>query len=427
MMKRILPILLPVIVLLVVGFGGVFGLQKIKPVPEEATEEPRGLTVFAERVTLEDLDLTVKVQGEVRPRRQIVVAPQIQGRISWIADNFIDGGLIRKNQKLVQLEADDFELAVIRAQSSVASAEQRLLREQAEAEIALQDIQELGLNNTSPLARREPQLAEARAALSAAQAQLMEAELALKRTAVYAPFDGRVRAKSVDVGQFVAPGQSLGTIFATDVVEVLLPITDEQLGILGLPLAFNETRETPAPEVVFSGKVGGKERNWKGKIVRTGAAVNSQTRLISAIGELRDPYGEGADDGAPMAPGLFVEATISGETIEGVYRAPRAALRGDDRVFLGDRDEGVLRIKQVTVVHSDPTGVYMSDGVDVDDLLIVSAVQGANDGISVEVFEKGADGELIPPPERKKPRKTKPDSDAALVSGENSNSEDTSE
>ena len=170
----------------------------------------------------------------------------------------------------------------------MASAEQRLVREQAEAEIALQDLEELGLTDASPLARREPQLAEARASLEAAKAQLKDAELALDRTAVYAPFAGRVLDQTGDVGQFVSPGQSLGNIFATDVVEVSLPITDIELGRLGLPLAFNETREYPGPEVVFSGTVGGKERQWVGRITRTGATVNSQTRLISAIGELQD-------------------------------------------------------------------------------------------------------------------------------------------
>ena len=163
MIKKALPFLLPLLVIAVVGFGGMMYLESIKPEPEKAEEEPEGLTVFAERVGTSDLELTVRVQGEVRPRRQIVVAPQIAGRVSYVAPNFVEGGAIRKGQVLIQLESADYELAVVRAQSSVASAEQRLLREQAEAEIALQDLEELGLEDASPLARREPQLAEARA------------------------------------------------------------------------------------------------------------------------------------------------------------------------------------------------------------------------------------------------------------------------
>lgn len=419
MIKKALPFLLPFLVIAVVAVGGMMYLNAIKPVPEKAQEDPKGLTVFAERVGTTDLELSVQVQGEVRPRRQIVVAPQISGRVSFVAPNFVEGGAIRKGQILIQLEAADYELAVVRAQSTVASAEQRLLREQAEAEIALQDLEELGLENASPLARREPQLAEARASLEAAKAQLKDAELALKRTAVFAPFAGRVLEQTGDVGQFVGPGQSLGAIFATDVVEVSLPITDQELGRLGLPLAFNETRQSPGPEVVFTGNVGGEVRTWTGRIVRTGATVNSQTRLISAIGELRDPYGAGADNGAPMAPGLFVNASIKGETLSGLLWAPRSALRGDDKVYVGFPEEGIMKIEQVSVKHTDPTGVYMSSGVVSGDLVITSPVQAAFDGMSVQVYERTPDGELIPPPSvvEETEEESESDDDAALVAG----------
>lgn len=401
MIKRLLPIIAAVAVLLVVGVGGMVVLSSLQPTPEEASEPPKGLTVFTERTSETDLTLTVKVQGEVRPQRSIGLAPQISGRVSYISPNFIEGGAFRKGDLLVRLEPADYELAVIRAQSTVASAEQRLSREQAEADIARQDLEELGLENASPLARREPQLAEARASLESARAQLKDAELALKRTAVYAPFTGRVLDQSGDVGQFVSPGQSLGTIFGTDVVEVSLPITDEELGRLNLPLAFNETPQSPGPDVVFSGSVGGVQRQWKGRITRTSATVNSQTRLINIIGELQDPYGKGADNGAPMAPGLYVDAEISGATLTGLIKAPRAALRGDDRVYVGVRDEHILKIKPVTVEFSDPSGVYMSSGIGPDELVIVSPVQAAFDGMSVEVYERTPDGELIPPPPRK--------------------------
>ncbi|MEM7330095.1 MAG: efflux RND transporter periplasmic adaptor subunit, partial [Pseudomonadota bacterium] len=309
-MSRIISIIITVVVLL--GLAGVAftTVQVLKPEPEQADEKFAGLSVFSEQVTMQDLDFTVIAQGEVRPQREIVVAPQIAGRIAFVSPDYIDGGFIRRGQVLVRLETADYQLAVVRAQSGVASAEQRLAREQAEAEIAQQDLINLGITDSSPLARREPQLAEARASLESAKAQLADAELALGRTAVVAPFDGRVREENVEVGQFASPGQSLGRVFATDVVEVALPITDDELGRLGLPLAFAETAAERGPAVTFSGSVAGAPREWTGRVTRTSAAVNPQTRLINVIAELEDPYGEGSDEGAPMAPGLFVNASI---------------------------------------------------------------------------------------------------------------------
>lgn len=394
-MTRILAIALPILILAGLGIGGMALLGALAPEPEEAEEAPPGLAVFAEAIVETDLRLTVSAQGEVRPKREIIISPQIAGRIAYVSPDLVDGGFIRRGQVLVRLESADYELAVTRARSAVASAEQALARERAEAEIAIEDLEDLGITDASPLARREPQLAEARARLDSAEAQLAEAELALSRTAVVAPFSGRVAEQTADLGQFVSPGQSLGSIFSTDVVEVALPITDEELGRLNLPLAFGETAQDPGPPVVFEANVGGEPRMWRGRIVRTAAALDPRTRLITVIAELDDPYGEGADDGVPMAPGLFVNATIEGELVPDVKLAPRAALRGEDEVYIGHPEAGILEIRTVDVAFTNEVGAYLLGGVDAGELAIVSPIQAAFDGMKVRVIERLPDGSTI--------------------------------
>ena len=391
-MSRVIAILAPVVVLAVLIFGGMAVLSSVKPEPEKESAPPAGLNVFAEPVVRGDLTLTVITQGEVRPRREIVVSPQISGRISYVSPDFIDGGFIKNGQLLVRVEAADYELAVVRAQSTVASAQQALAREEAEAELALQDLEDLGLENASPLARREPQLAEARANLNAAEAQLKEAQLALNRTAVYAPFSGRVRERSVDIGQVVATGQTLGRIFANDVVEVFLPLNDDEMGRLGLPLAFAADANNPGPEVAFQAKVGGIPRTWHGNVVRTAAAVNAETRQINVIAEVQDPYGAGADGNAPMAPGLFVTATVKGSVVEDILIAPRAAMRGDNQIFIGLPKEGKLSIREADIIHSDPSGAYVRSGILPGELAVVSPVQAPFDGMRITVMERLEDG-----------------------------------
>lgn len=394
-MSRFISIFLSVVVLGALAALAFVTINVLQPKPEQADEKFAGLSVFAEQVYRDDLVFTVEAQGEVRPRREVVVAPQIAGRVSYVSPDFIDGGFVREGQTLARLEVADYELAVVRARSGVASAEQRLARERAEAEIARQDLANLGITDGSPLARREPQLAEAQAALDSARAQLADAELALRRTAVVAPFDGRVWEESVEVGQFASPGQSLGRIFATDTVEVALPITDEQLGQLGLPIAFAETDSVKGPEVVFTGNVSGEPRRWVGRVTRTSAAVNAQTRLINIIAELSDPYGAGSDNGAPMAPGLFVQAEIEGTRIDGLLVAPRSAIRSGDNIFIGDPESGALRIYQVDLVYADPNGAWFrSDQVQAGDLAITSPIRGSNDGMSITILERLEDGTI---------------------------------
>ena len=192
-----------------------------------------------------------------------------------------------------------------------------------------------------------------------------------------------------------SPGQMLGRVFATDIVEVDLPITDDQLGQLGLPLAFAETADQPGPEVRFSAAVAGQQREWIGRVTRTSAAVNAQTRLINVIAELDDPYGEGSDDGAPMAPGLFVSAEIDGTRIEDLLRAPRSAIRGGNNIFIGDIEVGQLRIFPVEIVHSSADGAWFrSADVNIGDLAIVSPIRGSNDGMNITILERLEDGTI---------------------------------
>ena len=394
-MSRILPIIISVVVLAALAVVAFVTIGVLQPKPEQADEKFGGLSVFSEEVTRDDLVFAVRAQGEVRPRREIVVAPQIGGRIAYVSPDFIDGGFIRKGQALVRLEGADYELAVVRARAGVASAEQRLATERAQSEIAIQDLENLGIADSSLLARREPQLAEAQASLDSAKAQLADAELGLRRTTVTAPFDGRVREENVEVGQFASPGMSLGRIFATDVVEVVLPLTDDQLGQLGLPLAFAESATQKGPEVIFSGNVAGQLRTWNGRITRTSAAVNPQTRLINILAELKDPYGAGADDGAPMAPGLFVNAQVAGKRIDDLLIAPRSAVRSGNKIFVGDPETSTLRIIEVDLVHSDPTGAWFrSDDVNVGDLALTSPIRGSNDGMTITILQRMEDGTI---------------------------------
>lgn len=422
-MGRLLAILAPIGIILVLGVGGVFAVNAMKPEPEKSDEPRAGLNVFAEPVREVSLTLTVDAQGEVRPKTEIVVAPQTSGRVAYVSPDFIDGGFIRKGQVLVRVEAQDYELGVVRARSTVASAEQRLAREQAESKLAQQDLEDLGMTDASPLARREPQLAEAQASLDAAKSQLKDAELALARTAVIAPFDGRVRERSVDIGQVVAPGQSLGRIFGNDVVEVSLPLKDSELGRLGLPIAFASSKETPGPEVVFTATVAGEPRTWRGQVVRTGAAINSQTRQINVIAELNDPFGAGADNGTPMAPGLFVDAQIQGKSLESVLVAPRSALRGDDKLYIGDPESGKLSIRTVDVTFSDRDGAYFHEGAEVGELAIISPIQAPFDGMSLTVMQRMEDGsvKVHNPPKPTAATDNKEVADASAASDEGAN------
>ena len=74
--------------------------------------------------------------------------------------------------------------------------------------------------------------------------------------------------------------------------------------------------------------------------------------------------------------------------------APRGALRGDDRLFVGLPDEGKLAIRQVKLIYSDTDGAYLSSGVEPGELAITSPIQAPFEGMSITVMQRMEDGTI---------------------------------
>ena len=397
-LRKILAIAVPILIILAFIVGTSIIISATKK-PKEKKRTFNTLAVIADYAKLEDVQLTVRTQGEARPQVEIDLVPQVGGKIVYVSPNFIEGGIFKKGETLLRIEDADFNVAVIRAEAGVAQAQQVLVREKAEGEIARQDYAELGRGEPSPLALREPQQAQARASLQAAQAELDAAKLNLSRTSVRAPFSGRVRTKASDLGQYVTPGSRLGLIFSTNVVEVRLPLSDSQLAKLDLPLAFVAKDRASAPAVDLNALVAGKVRHWNGRIMRTDAAYDTSTRALFAIAEVSDPYGKGASaDGVPLAPGLFVDADIDGKAFENVITFPRDGLRPQDEVYIVD-DQGKAEIRQVQVLDASPNRAVVTDGVSVGELVVLSPMERSRVEMTLKVLDvKDPENVLVDPP-----------------------------
>jgi len=397
-LKRSLIYTLPF--LCIVGFvflGSI--IIKLNNKPEEKKRAFNTLAVLADYAVLDDVQLSVKTQGEARPQTEIDLVPEIGGKIVYVSPNFIEGGIIKKGEVLLRIEDADYKVSVIRAQAQVAQAEQSVIREKAEGEIAKQDYQELGIGKASPLALRLPQQAQALASLQAAEAELASANLQLKRTEVRAPFTGRVKTKNSDIGQFVSPGRTLGRIFSTSIVEVRLPLSDSDLSKIDLPIAYVAKNRASAIDVELNAIIAGKRRYWSGKIMRTASTYDTQTRALFAIAEVVDPYGSGAsENGYPLAPGLFVDAEISGKIYQEIIVLPRDGLRPDNEVYVVD-DKGKADIRKVKVLDSDSERALLLGGVDEGELVVLSPMEKSRTSMSLRVLDvNNPETILVDPP-----------------------------
>lgn len=387
-MKKLFKVSAPILVLLA-GFVIVKVLADMRPEPEKSEDAQRLVSLYVDEVRSERVTVDVTTQGEVRPKTEIDLIPQVSGRIVAMSEQFNEGAEFLPGAMLLKIDDTDYRLAMVRAEARVAEAKTELQRQQAtraikEAEWA-EDRQRGGVPTSFAL--NQTQVEQAEAMLAAAEADLRKARLDLERTEITVPFHGRVRARNVGIGQFVSAGQALGRVFSIDTVEVRLPLTDSQLVELNLPLGYMADDLAAAPPVDFSATLGNRVYHWEGRIVRVNAAVDNDTRLIYAIAEVVDPYGKAAVDGMPMAVGLFVNAGIDSVSERQAYVMPRLALRNQDKVYVIN-DENRLEIRTVEVLSTSEERVLVTAGVDSGERVVTSTLPNAVDGMEVEPLSR---------------------------------------
>lgn len=384
-LRRFLTFVLPLLIL-GAAFGGTQILAAMKPEPEEKEEQTKALSVLTSSAIQETVTLSVTAQGEVQPRTQIRLVPQVSGVLTFMSPKFIEGGAFRKGDLLARIESAEYEMRVVQAKANVARAETTISREQSERDIAKRDWDELGGGGApSALTLREPQMAEAAAQLAAAKAQLSEAELQLKRTHIYAPFSGRVISRKVNQNGYVTTGQEIGEIYSTDIMDVRLPLTNQDLSRVGLSLGYSAVAGKGIP-VDLSADVAGIDAKWKGQIVRTDSRFDPETRVLFAYVEVRDPFGKAASNGVPLAPGIYVDAKIAGENIPDAITIPRSGLRGKDQVYIAKLDE-TLEVRRVTVRASDRDRAIIASGLSKGEWVVTSPIRGAVTGMPIDIPE----------------------------------------
>lgn len=359
LMRRILPI-----VILIACVGLARYLMSTREEPERRTPPSAAFQVEAARLIPQSYTVEVRTRGTVRPLTETVLIPEVSGKVTEVSPSLREGGFFQAGDLLLKIDPLNYETASAVMAGRVASARAALAQEEARSGQALENWERLGkTGDPGTLVRREPQLAEAEALLAAAQAELAKAERDLERTEIRAPYNGRALDRMVDVGQFVGTGTELARIFATDEVEVRLPLTNDQLAFIDLrEPAPGEANIPDGPAVTLEGEIGGKTASWQGRLVRVSGAIDEATRQLFVTAQVDDPYVPRTDGTPPLKIGLYVEAVISGETLENVYVLPRASVRAGNEVLTIDTENRLHRTAVTPLVATETEVVVPAAG-----------------------------------------------------------------
>jgi RND family efflux transporter MFP subunit len=366
-------------VIVIAGFGLATVIIATGPELEQKPPPSSAPLVRIWQAAPQTVQMTALTHGTVLPRTESELIPEVSGRVIEMSPSMVSGGFFKKGELLLAIDPLDYEVALEQARAAIASTQSELTnaRKAHERQLDLAQKQSASQSQQDDALNR---LHVAQASLREARARLSRAERDISRTQISAPYDGRVRSERVDIGQFVTRGTAIASLYATDVAEVRLPIHDEELAYLQLPLAGEANQHQPV--VMLKARFAGANHTWEGRVVRTEGELDPKTRMINVIAQVQSPY-ERSGSRPPLAVGLFVNAEIIGKQVDDVFVLPRSALQANKQVYVVG-DDGRLQFRDVEIIRIIDEQVYVTAGFEAGETICLSTVDTAIEGMLVE-------------------------------------------
>ena len=337
------------------------------PVRSAKPESRQTVTVMTPTASSYRPDLTLT--GTVEAGTITNIVPQVSGRVIHVSPIFRPGASVSKGELLFAIEPSDYELAVERTLADIEIAKSDLFRLEAEATAEKKIYLSSNPQRDIPdLTARVPQIAAANARIKAGVAARSTADLSLKRTRVYAPFDARVIDTQLDVGQVVTGTVAVGSMYSIDNLEVVAPVSSDDLRRIGNPVG--------RPALVMSDFA--TDRQFAGSVVRQGATLDEFTRLGKLF--IRTELNE------QLTLGEFVSVVIEGDTIDSALGIPKSGLTSRDQVWVVEGD--TLAERRVEILGHDKK-LLMVTAFDTADGVVTTPPPGAHEGQVIKVRPTG--------------------------------------
>jgi RND family efflux transporter MFP subunit len=372
------------LVILGVGIGAASYIKNSAPRTKKRPPVKLSPTVLIQTVKPSGYQIILTAMGTVIPAREVVLKSRVSGEIVKIHPEFTEGGFIKKDTRIIQIDPQDYELALARKRSAVTDAEYALKLELGHQQVAKREWDLLNQGKPAQdmekeLALRQPHLSKVRADLSAAEAELKAAMLDLERTHITAPFNAMVRSKSVDLGSQVASQEPMAELVGTDAYRIQVSLPVDRLEWIDVPVQAGD----PGSKVrIIYGQ--GHERN--GTVIRLMGDLATEGRMARILVEVPDPLGLKASnqDRTPLLIGEYVSVKILGRKLDNVFQIPRTALKDNSSIWIVSENK-TLEIRKVRPVWRDADVVLLQDGLTAGEQLIVSELPAPVEGMAVRV------------------------------------------
>ncbi len=369
--------------------------------PEVSRRQPAKMKTVVRVQQLQSADIAFEAEamGTVIAAQKLDLKPRVSGRVIEVNPKLVPGSLLIQNDIILEIDDQDYELALERSRNNLEKASMDLRLEQGNQTVAkrefdlIREYSDTGLNNAPlDLALRKPQLAKAKAVEAATRTEMRQAELNLERTILRVPFNGVVLTKNVTIGAQLSPQTTVATLAGTDEFWVRITIPSRDLADILLPSADSG----PIPVTLLPTPMrGDKNKKWQGTILQLLPDVDPQGLMARLLISVKNPLLQNTEN--PLLLGSMVKVLLPGKTIGACFAVPRTAVQPDNTVLLAD-PENRLEIRSVTVARMDSNLAYITAGLSNGERLIVSPVPAPIAGmeLSPATGKKSAAGQSAP-------------------------------
>jgi len=343
--------------ILFVGFGAFISYRVIENNGDsnegkDKGGKPKAMRLSGIVVQPQSFDNNLSLSGSLEANEQVEIRSEVSGIVESI--NFQEGSNVSKGQLLFKV--NDTEL---RAQLSQANTKQSLASEnERRAKLLLEK---------EAISQEEYEVARAEYASTKAQSQLIKAQIA--KTAVRAPFSGRIGLRSISKGTYITP-----TVLVANLVNIgKLKIT------FSIPEKYANQVKT---NTILNFKVSGSNNTYTARVYAIEPSVETTTRTLQvrAITENKD---------GKLLPGTFANVELPLDVIKDAIVVPSQAVipvQNGKKVFISDMGKA-KEIMVETATRTDASLLILS-GLKAGDTVITTGVMALKNDAPVKIIVK---------------------------------------
>ena len=392
-------------------------LKGTKPEVAKRPIREQVYSIAATDVVIANLKPRLQLFGEAKPGRRVELRALVAGEVIATGEAFLEGGVVKKGDLLLQVDPFDYEAALSEARATLAETRAKLA--ESEARIGLErdqlaetrsqyDLAMTDLERSKPLVKQQllsqkavddrqvvvsqrdqavkqrlssiaietARADQQRAVITRLETSIARAERSLANTRLVAPFDAYVGDKGAEVGRFIGVNDRVATLIDTKLIDVKFNLSDARYGrivtdsggLVGRPV-----------KVVW--RVGGKAAEYAAKIERVVAEISAASGGVDVYARVDRVGGDGTV--VPLRAGAWVEVYLDDMEFTDVISLPESAVYGGNTVYVVVENRLVSR--GVELVGYSGGNVLVRGELQPGEKVNTTRISEIGDGLRVEV------------------------------------------